>query len=378
MSDAVEGDAVEADVVEQGTAERSAGRWGIHDGAPVAMVLQRMIDADRVPQTLLLSGPPQVGKRRLALTLAQGLNCEAETGRPCGDCRACRRIDEGKHADVEIVSPGGVCRVSDHDHSRSQTIGICAVRRLEMVGVTQPYEGRRQVFIIDPADALSEEASDAFLKTLEEPPESVVFVLVTSRPGLLSETVRSRCRLMALAPRSVEALTEWLQQERDLPAVEAELVARLARGRIGWAEEALQDGDAGALRQAQTAEIRRLCSAGRAERFDYAATVAGRAGDPKNARRAVTQWTDWWRDLLLMRVGCADRVLHRDQQADLEAEAMRYETAQVCGFLLELQRTEELLRSGVNARLALEVLFTQIPTPQARPADATVRAGTDG
>ena len=252
------------DVVEQDAGQRAGGRWGIHDGAPVAMVLQRMIDADRVPQTLLLSGPPQVGKRRLALALAQALNCEADAGRPCGECRACRRIAGGKHADVEIVSPGGLCRVSDHDHSRSQTIGICAVRRLEMNGVTQPYEGRRQVFIIDPADALSDEASDAFLKTLEEPAASVVFVLVTSRPALLSETVRSRCRLLTLAPRSVGALAEWLEQEGELPPNEAELVARLARGRIGWAEEALQEGDAGALRQAQTAEIRRLAAAPRA------------------------------------------------------------------------------------------------------------------
>jgi DNA polymerase-3 subunit delta' len=378
MSDTAEGADVDRGAVERGALEQGAGRWGIHDGAPSVLVLQRMIDAGRVPQTLLLSGPPQVGKRRLALSLAQALNCEADSGRPCGDCRSCRRIAEGKHADVEFVSPGGLCRVSDHDHSRSQTIGICAVRRLEMVGVTQPYEGRRQVFIVDPADALSGEASDAFLKTLEEPPASVVFVLVTSRPGLLSETVRSRCRLMTLAPRSVEALTEWLQRERAMPEAEAELVARLARGRIGSAEEALQEGDARALRQAQTAEIRRLSASGRAERFDYAATVAGRAGDPKNARTAVMQWTDWWRDLLLIRVGCGDRVLHRDQQAELEAEAVRYETAQVCGFLLELQRTEELLRSGVNARLALEVLFTQIPTPQALPADTAVRAGSDG
>jgi DNA polymerase-3 subunit delta' len=369
---------VDQNVVEQDSAQSGGGQWGIHDGAPVVTVLQRMIDADRVPHSLLLSGPPQVGKRRLAMSLAQALNCEADAGRPCGECRACQRIAAGKHADVEIVSPGGLCRVSDHDHSRSQTIGICAIRRIEMNGVTQPFEGRRQVFIIDPVDALSDEASDAFLKTLEEPAASVVFVLVTSRPALLSETVRSRCRLVTLAPRSVTALTDWLQQERELPAGEAELVARLARGRIGWAEEAIQEDEGGLLRQAQTVEIRRLTAAGRAERFDYASTVAGRAGDPKNARTVVAQWTDWWRDLLLIRVGCADRVLYRDQQTELEAEAVRYETAQVCGFLLELQRTEELLRSGVNARLALEVLFTQIPTSQARPAEPTARAGTDG
>lgn len=340
--------------------------WDIHSDRFSSRVLQRMITLDRVPHAILLSGPPQIGKRRTAIFLAQALNCDASTDFPCGDCRSCRRISDGKHSDIEIVNPGGFCQIADHDHSRSKSIGICAVRRLETVGITQPYEGRKRVFIIDPADALTREASDAFLKTLEEPPGAVILILLTSRPGMLTTTIRSRCREIFLNPLSIPALTVWIEREYQLSADEAKFIARLARGRIGLAEEMLRESEKGTLRHAQTMEIRRLSRVGLAERFKYAATVSGRAGDSRNAQTALIHWIDWWHDLLLVHLGCADRVLHQDQLKAIEDEAQCYEPVALCRFLLELQRTVRALNFGGNPRLSLDVLLTKIPNPTTR------------
>ncbi len=325
-----------------------------------------MIALDRVPHAILLSGPPQIGKRSTAIFLAQALNCDASTDVPCRNCRSCRRISEGKHSDIEIVNPGGLCQIADHDHSRSQSIGICAVRRLETVGITQPYEGRKKVFIIDPADVLTREASDAFLKTLEEPPEAVILILLTSKPGILTATIRSRCREIFLSPLSISSLASWIEEEYELPADKSGYIARLARGRIGLAEEILKESDAGALRHTQTMEIRRLSRVGLAERFEYAATVSGRAGDSRNSLTALIQWIDWWHDLLLIHLGCADRVLHQDQLKVIEDEAQCYEPAALCSFLMELQRTVRTLSLGGNPRLSLDVLLTKIPNPTTR------------
>ncbi|MEE9277728.1 MAG: DNA polymerase III subunit delta' [Dehalococcoidia bacterium] len=343
---------------------QSGADWGVVGAADAVTTLQRMLAADRVPHALLITGPPQVGKSRVALGLARALNCDAASGRPCERCRACERIAAGKHADVEVVAPGGLCRVAEHDHSRSRSIGICAVRRLEMTAAMQPYEGRQRVFIVDPADALTEEAADAFLKTLEEPPAAVTFLLVTSRPALLPETVRSRCRALTVAPLAVADLAAWLAAERELPEEQANMLARMGRGRLGWVLSALAEGDPLALRRAQTEEIRRLAAAGRAERFAHAETLAGRGADPQNALTALAHWTDWWRDILLVAAGSDDRILHRDQRAELEAEARRYRAADVCRYLMQLQRTTELLQQGVSARLALQVLLLQTPVPQ--------------
>src|SRR3989304_6089690 len=98
---------------------------------------------------------------------------------PCGRCRSCRLIAEDKHPDVEWVGVGGVCEESEHrDHSvdGSRDIRICQIRRLERVVSRTPFEARYRVIIVDPADALTAEACNAFLKTLEEPPPSAGLV----------------------------------------------------------------------------------------------------------------------------------------------------------------------------------------------------------
>ena len=134
--------------------------------------LQRGLAQGRRAHAYLLVGPSQVGKRTLALELAQALNCEGpET--PCQECSPCRRIAASLHADVQVVgveaTDGGV-----HKH-----ISIDQIRELGRVVSLRPFEGRCRVVIIDPADAMNEAAQNAFLKTLEEPPPDVLFVLIT-------------------------------------------------------------------------------------------------------------------------------------------------------------------------------------------------------
>ena len=352
-----------------------SGAWGVVGAAEAVQVLDRMLALDRVPHALLLAGPQGAGKSRVARGLAQALNCLAEGARPCGVCRSCERIAGGKHADVEVVTPGGICRIADHDHSRSRVIGICQVRRLETVAAMQPFEGPRRVFIVDPADALTSEAADAFLKTMEEPPPAVTIVLVSSAPSLLSETVRSRCRTLTVAPLPVPDLAAWLEREHGLDAEGARGLARLCAGRVGLALEAVGDSDPLALRRAQAEEVRRLASAGRAERFAYSERLAGRAGDPGNALTALSEWIAWWRDLLLAGAGAEAYLTHCDAAANVLAEARRYHPAEVARFLTALQYTVDLLHQGVNPRVALDAVMVQVPAPRA-PAPMT-QTGAD-
>ena len=259
-------------------------RWGLVGGDGVIGALERALVTDRLPPAMLLTGPAHVGKGTLALALARALNCQGEP-RPCDECRSCRRIARGQHADVEVIAPGGICRVSDHDHSRSHTIGICAVRRMEAAAAMQPYEGCRRVYIVDPADALTDEAENAFLKTLEEPPPAVTFLLVTERPARLHDTVRSRCQEWTLAPLPVADLATWLATERGVEAETAAVLARLAGGRVGWAITALDEGDPLEVRRTQTEEVGRILASSCADRLTYAQSLAGRGGaEPVNAR----------------------------------------------------------------------------------------------
>jgi DNA polymerase-3 subunit delta' len=346
----------------------ACGLWDIVGAERTVSTLRRMVEVGQVPHALLLSGPAQVGKARLALELACAVNCQGE------DCRQCARIRGSKHADVEIVAPGGLTLNPSTDSSNDRVISIGQIRRLERLAVTHPYEGRRRVFIVDPADAMTNDAADAFLKTLEEPGTFVNFVLVTSRPELVSETIRSRCLRLDVPPLSTARFAEWLAVEHALEPEQAETLARMAQGRVGRALDAMAEGDAFALRNAQIEEIQRLSEEGRGERFKFSEGLAGRGfGEPVNALLALQHWTAWWRDLLLAASGCGASVTHRGLGPQLAEAAERYRPADIVRFLLALAETERRLREGVNARLALDTLFTQIPTPRRKPRPVEVR-----
>ena len=180
--------------------------------------LKGAIADDRVAHAYLFTGPAHVGKTLTALQLAQALNCTSDE-RPCGSCRQCERIAGGSHADVEIVTLGGVCKESGHDHASetSRDIRICQVRRIEEVASRAPFEGTKRVYILDPADRMNEVTQNALLKTLEEPPAHVVLILVTDREEMLLPTIRSRVRRMVFGGLPKDVIERTLRTRWNIP-----------------------------------------------------------------------------------------------------------------------------------------------------------------
>ena len=192
----------------------------------IKQLLQRAVAERRVGQSLLMSGPRGVGKHRFALALAQALNCQnVKLGDACGECIPCRKIALGEHADVETITNDG------------QFIKVEQMRKMSRDAQFKPYEGRHRVYIIDEADRMNASSANSILKTLEEPPESTLIVLVTSKPYGLPETILSRCLMLSFAPLSAAEIEAQLKKKDSKAAHDIELRARLARGSIGHALE---------------------------------------------------------------------------------------------------------------------------------------------
>ena len=196
-----------------------------------------------LPPSLIFGGPEGVGKRRAAIGLAQLVNCLAPVSGappgPCGTCASCTRIARGVHADVLLVEP-----------EESGTIKIDQVREAIERTAYRPFEGRRRVVIIDDAHEIVEPAQNALLKTLEEPPATSSFVLVTSCPDLLLPTVRSRCQLLRfgrLAPADVAGV---LMRDHGFSEADAYTAAAQADGSIGAAMERVTEAAVEARRAA--------------------------------------------------------------------------------------------------------------------------------
>jgi len=204
----------------------------------ILRTLRRAAAEDRLPSSLLFHGPDGVGKRMTAFALAAALNCTGAPADGCGECPACRRILKGygetklKGSDAKRA-PGHLADVLYYPPRRRQ-IRIDQVHDLRREASFRPFEGRRRVFMVDPADRMNREAANALLKTLEEPPASACLglVLLTASPGALPATIRSRCQSYRFAPLAPETLAALLV-ERGRGAAESERLARVAGGSVG-------------------------------------------------------------------------------------------------------------------------------------------------
>ncbi len=315
-----------------------------HDWA--VELLRRGLVMGRVAHAYLFTGPPQIGKTRLALTLAQALNC-AQPDPPCGQCASCLKIAGHTHPDVRLVVGEGA----------GDSIKIDQVRALRREAVLSAYEGRYRVFVLRRIDLASTEAANSLLKTLEEPPGHVVLGLTAVHAEALPATVVSRCQRLDLRPAACDVV-EAVLCERGLPAAQSQLLARLSAGRVGWALQASQDGTILGQRQQDLDRLVGLLSADRVERLRFASKASRDAGA---SRRMVELWMGWWRDLVLLCSQGEGHLVNVDRRDEIRSLARQATLPQAWATLRALQTTSAQLEANVNARLAMEGLLLKLP-----------------
>ncbi len=303
----------------------------------------------------LITGPEHIGKMTLARTFAQALNCVAEVGsRPCGECRACRLIAEDKHPDVRVIRPEMSAR-------GAPSLKIEQIRQLQQELSLSAYEARYKIAILSRFDAANASAANAFLKTLEEPPSNVILLLTAADADTLLPTINSRCRAIRLRPIATSLIEETLMTTRHVKTEEANLLAHLADGRLGWAVRAHEDAALLQERAAHLDALYRGLDGSLVTRFALAESLSRKA---ETLPPMLTTWLSWWRDVALLAYGRrADEALSNIDQAELIHEmAGRWSRP---GVLSALQQTEAALRQlgrNANARLVLENVFLAYPS----------------
>lgn len=314
-------------------------------------LLKAQINGGRLRHAYLFTGPQGVGRRTLATRLAQALNCQEppEAGEFCGQCRACRGFAKMAHTDLHLVA----LQADDRE------IKVEAVRELGRMLALTPYEARYQVALLLNFEQASESAANALLKTLEEPPGSVVLLLTAESAEALPATIASRCEVLRLRPVPVDELAAGLETQHGLPAEEARLLASLSAGRPGYALRLHAEPEALAQRAEWLDAAQNLLGAGQVERFAFAQGVSE---DREQLAQLLQVWLSFWRDVLLGTGGGEGAPANLDRQAQVGEIAQKLDLAQARAAVADIRRTLGLLaETNVNARLALEGLLLELP-----------------
>jgi DNA polymerase-3 subunit delta' len=313
----------------------------------------------------LFLGAPQIGKTTLAKAFARALLCEAKGERPCGHCRSCQLMARGAHPDFRLVQP----IIKPGDKSLDEAVvdrlnGRYYVEQAsELVheAALRPVEGRWHIFLLQDMHRSNPQFANKILKTLEEPPPQSLLLLTALDRSSVLPTIASRCQVLELRPLDVPAVERALQTGWGASPAQAQLLARLANGRLGWAVDQLRDPERNQQRVEQLQALWQLMAADRIERLAFSETMAtGRSS--RQLFGMLELWSTWWRDVLLAQCGCIEACSNVDQDGQIRHLAQQLDQEQVRRFVHTLQRIEGYLHHTVNTRLALDVLVLNLPS----------------
>ncbi|KAF0203009.1 MAG: DNA polymerase III subunit [Gallionellaceae bacterium] len=173
---------------------------------------------NRLPHALLVKGAQGIGKLDLALSFAQSLLCEAPlaSGMPCCQCDSCHWFEQGSHPDFRLVQPDALSNIDEGKDSTkkpSREISVDQIRALANFANLSAHRGGYRIVLVHPAESMNNNSANALLKTLEEPTEKLLFLLVTHKPQQLLPTILSRCLSLSVSTPDREAGIAWLKQQ---------------------------------------------------------------------------------------------------------------------------------------------------------------------
>lgn len=305
--------------------------------------LSREFDSHRVPHAILIDGPAGSGKRSLAKIIAAAAVCESDSETPCGNCRQCRNALSGNHPD--IVTYEGT-------HPRS--FGVDAVRKIRLDAFVSPNDAAKKVFILANVQNMTEQAQNALLKILEEPPAFVLFILTCDFKTHVLETIRSRAQCITLGPVSAADAAQALEKQLDVGRDEARRAARLSGGIIGRAKIMLEAGFS-EISDFFSAFAKALCAVNSYNFLSFSGKLEKDGG-------LFTAFADilpaLFRDAIAVKAGGTANLSGFENEANLLARSVPLERlyrAELSAF--ELQKAAG---QNVNLTLLLTALFSRL------------------
>lgn len=340
----------------------------------VKQLLRGMCESGRLPHALLFHGPEGTGKDAAALMLARALNCREGVFDPCGRCPSCQSMQRLRHPRLKLVFPlvskadedSAVDKLSDEEleeinaqidakaenpyhHMRmakAAGIKISSVRDIRREAAFRAGTDGRTVVLISDADRMNSNAANALLKTLEEPTGDLLLILTTARKDSLLPTIISRCQLLRFEPLQERDIHDALLRRPDISKEEAGAAAQLSGGSFGLALQLALEG--GLIKREEVLAYLRAIVAGNPNKLMERIQTILAEDDKQTLVRFLVVVATWFRDVLAVQSGAAERVLNADFREPIRKFAEHYPDADCSRAVDEIAYFIDLVHKNVH------------------------------
>lgn len=308
---------------------------------------QSAIKMNKVSHAYIIEGEVGMGKKMMANTLAKTLQCEEQGIDACDRCQSCLLFDTENHPDVIHVRA-----------TKKTGLGVDDIREQINADVhIKPYVYAHKIYIIHEADKMTLQAQNAMLKTIEEPPSYVRFLLLAAHTHPFLPTVLSRCVRIKLNPMGDEVVADYLERHHGLPDYQAKLYSAFARGNIGRALTLKASESFNEMREDMVTMMKTLSEGSKMAIMDQV-TVFERYSDRKEA--FLDLCLTWLRDLMMTKsLGETAKVIHGDHRKQLLRQAGHMSYNRICMLIDGIERIRRYDRLNINYTLMVEVMLIE-------------------
>lgn len=311
-------------------------------------IIQHMSSAlksKKISHAYIFEGPNGSGKNMLAAAFAKALECEAGYGDSCGMCRSCHQMETGNQPDVKWLS-----------HEKPMTISVDDVRQqINADMVIKPYSSKYKIYIVDEAEKMNEQAQNALLKTIEEPPEYGIIMLLTNNLEAMLPTILSRCITFHLKPVNQEKIVELLTKEYGVPDYNARICAAFSQGIVGKAIQMASSEDFHDLQY----QVRHIVKNVRdMDVYELVEKVKQMSAYKTDINDVIDMIMVWYRDVLILKVTKdANTIVYKDEYRSLMEQAKRSSYEGLNEIINALEKAKARLAANVNFDVALEMML---------------------
>lgn len=310
--------------------------------------LQKCIELKKVSHAYIFNGGLGAGKKTIAALFAKALQCEEGKAQPCGKCHSCIQADSKNQPDIIWV-----------EHEKVGSIGVDDIRE-QLIGDIQikPYHSRYKIYIVDEAEKLTVQAQNTLLKTIEEPPEYGIIILLTTNADIFLQTVLSRCVRIDFKPISDALVEQFIKEHYSISNYEMQFAAAFAQGNIGRAITAIDSPDFGKLKDSVLKVVK---YAKEMSTTQILAEVKNIMNDKNNIDDYLDLIAMWYRDVLLFKsTNNANMVIFKEELLLIKAHSSEYSYLALEDILNAIDKVKIRLKANVKFDLTIELMIMSI------------------